>query len=157
MNDLSAFSYKAKKKGCQEISVLYAYDIEAMEPICAEVFPRNSTDAASYLARREKKDDFDPEKYSKKQEIFGVIVFESDQNLDPQTAYACYDDRWLLELVFNRYKSDECPDKTDVQGDFSVIGSKPIPKPEPKKKGRPRKNPVEDKPKRPRGRPRKNP
>ena len=48
VNDLSAFSYKAKKKGCQEVSVLYAYDIEAMEPICAEVFPGNSTDAASY-------------------------------------------------------------------------------------------------------------
>lgn len=326
VNDLSAFSYKAKKKGCQEVSVLYAYDIEAMEPICAEVFPGNSTDAASYrsfirdndikrgiivadkgfppssikeelkdrpdlhfltpikrndtrianndmlnfegvltglndhvvykkaaikggrylyayksskkaraeeasyLARREKKDDFDSEKYGKKQELFGVIVFESDQDLDPQTAYACYDDRWLLELVFNRYKSDECLDKTDVQGDFSVIGSefinfistvltcrlikkareagllkemsygdlmddlnsawrmvdapdvpetgdkywvhtlktvfdemealglsKPIPQPEPKKRGRPRKNPVEDKPKRPRGRPRKNP
>ena len=41
VNDLSAFSYKAKKKGCQEVSVLYAYDIEAMEPICAEVFPGN--------------------------------------------------------------------------------------------------------------------
>ncbi len=48
VNDLSAFSYKAKKKGCQEVSVLYAYDIEVMEPICAEVFPGNSTDAASY-------------------------------------------------------------------------------------------------------------
>ena len=48
MNDLSAFSYKAKKKGCQEVSVIYAYDIENMEPICAEVFPGNSTDAASY-------------------------------------------------------------------------------------------------------------
>jgi len=219
VNDLSAFSYKAKKKGCQEVSVLYAYDIEVMEPICAEVFPGNSTDAASYrsfirdndlkrgiivadkgfppssikeelnerpdlhfltpikrndtriannnmldfegvlsglndhvvykkaaikggrylyayksskkaraeeasyLARRERKKDFASEKYSKKQELFGVIVFESDQDLDPQTAYACYDDRWLLELVFNRYKSDECLDKTNVQGDFSVIGS----------------------------------
>jgi hypothetical protein len=141
----------------------------------------------------------------------------------------CYDDRWLLELVFNRYKSDECLDRTNVQGDFSVIGSefisfistvitcrlikkareagllnemsygdlmddlssawrkvdapeelpetgdkhwvhtlktvfdelevlglsKPIPKPEPKKRGRPRKNPVEEKPKRGPGRPRK--
>lgn len=325
-NDLSAFSYKAKKKGCQEVSVLYAYDIEAMEPICAEVFPGNSTDAASYrsfirdndlkrgiivadkgfppgsikeelnerpdlhfltpikrndariannnmldfegvlsglndhvvykkaaikggrylyayrsskkaraeetsyLAGREKKKDFAPEKYSRKQELFGVIVFESDQDLDPQTAYACYDDRWLLELVFNRYKSDECLDKTNVQGDFSVIGSefinfistvltcrlikkareaglldgmsygdlmddlnsawrmvdapdapetgdkywvhtlktvfeelealglsKPVPQPEPKKRGRPRKHPIDEKPKRPRGRPRKNP
>ena len=55
--------------------------------------------------------------------MFGVIVFESDQDLDPKTAYACYDDRWLLELVFNRYKSDECLDRTNVQGDFSVLGS----------------------------------
>ena len=52
-----------------------------------------------------------------------MIVFESDQDLDPKTAYQCYDDRWLLELVFNRYKSDDCLDRTNVQGDFSVIGS----------------------------------
>ena len=67
--------------------------------------------------------DFDPAKYANKKETFGVIVFESDQDLEPKTAYICYDDRWLLELVFNRYKSDECLDKTNVQGDFSVIGS----------------------------------
>ena len=157
-----------------------------------------------------------------------MIVFESDQDLDPRTAYLCYDDRWLLELVFNRYKSDECLDKTDVQGDFSLIGSEfinfvstvltcrmlrkareagllekvsygellddlstawrmvdspeapatddgcwvhtlryvfdelealglsmPIPKPAPKKRGRPRKNPGDINQKRPRGRPRK--
>ena len=48
VNDLSNFSYKAKKKGCKEISVIYAYDIETMEPICADLFPGNSTDAASY-------------------------------------------------------------------------------------------------------------
>ncbi len=325
VNDLSAFSYKARKKGCKEVSVLYAYDIEAMEPVCAEVFPGNSIDAssyaafirdndirkgiivsdkgfppsqikkelderpdlhfltpirrndvriannemlsfdgvlsgiddhvlykkrpiqggrylyayrsarkaaaeeASYLARREKQKDFQPDAYEKKRSVFGVIVFESDQDLDPRAAYLCYDDRWLLELVFNRYKSDECLDKTDVQGDFSLIGSefinfvstvltcrmlrkardaglleklsygellddlstawrmidspeepatddgcwvhtlryvfdelealglsKPIPIPVPKKRGRPRSNPVQSKPKRPRGRPRKN-
>ncbi len=165
--------------------------------------------------------------------LFGVVVFESDQDLEPVTAYHCYDERWLLELVFNRYKSDECLDKTDVQGDFSVIGTEFInfiatvltcrllrkagdtglmnhmsysdlmndlgtawrmadapstipagddryrvhapntvfeelealglptapPKPEPKKRGRPRKMryPEPEKPKRPRGRPRKNP
>ena len=219
VNDLSAFSYKARVRGCKEVSVLYAYDIEAMEPICAEVFPGNSTDAASYrafirdndirkgiivadkgfppstinqellerpdlhfltpikrndsritnnhmldfegvltgvddhvlykkqaikggrylyafkstksakveesgyLARREKLQDFSNDAYSKKKDVFGVIVFESDIDLDPQTVYVCYDDRWLLELVFNRYKSDECLDKTNVQSDFSVIGS----------------------------------
>ena len=38
INDLSAFSYKARIKGRQEVSVLYAYNIKLMEPICAEVF-----------------------------------------------------------------------------------------------------------------------
>jgi hypothetical protein len=59
----------------------------------------------------------------RKKETFGVIVFESDQNLPGKTVYLCYEDRWKLELVFSRYKNDECLDKTNVQGDFSLIGS----------------------------------
>ena len=50
-------------------------------------------------------------------------MLESDQDLEPIVAYTCYEDRWLLELVFKRYKSDECLDHTGEQGDFSVIGS----------------------------------
>jgi len=219
VNDLSAFSYKAKQRGHRDISILYAYDIESMEPICAEVFPGNSIDASSYsafirdndikkgiivadkgfppsaikaelkdrpelhfltpikrndvrigcnnmlnfegvligvgahvlykkanikdgrflyafkdtrlataeetayLANAEKQNNFDKEKYVKYKDLFGVIVFESDQDMPPETAYLCYDDRWLLELVFKRYKNDECLDRTNVQGDFSVIGS----------------------------------
>ncbi len=218
-NDLSAFSYKARTRGYSEISVLYAYDIERMEPICAEVFPGNSIDArsypafirdndiqrgiivadkgfppgkikeeldkrpelhfltpikrndiriadnsmlsfdgvltginehvvfkkaqikggrflysfkdvkkaskeeAAYLANAKRKNTFSPESYSKKKELFGVLALESDQDLKPETAYKCYEDRWLLELVFKRYKSDGCLDHTNAQGDFSVIGS----------------------------------
>ena len=219
VNDLSAFSYKARIKGCRDVSVIYAYDIEAMEPICAEVFPGNSIDAVSYrsfildndirsgiiiadkgfppvriiqelgdrpdlhfltpikrndsrignndmlsfdgvlegigdhvlykkcyikggrylysyksarkaaieegdyLARREKNKDFSGSKYENKRSIFGVIVFESDLDMDPKTAYLCYDERWMLELVFRQYKNDQCLDKTNVQGDFSLMGS----------------------------------
>lgn len=39
------------------------------------------------------------------------------------TAHLSYGNRWLLELVFNKYKSDECLDQTNAQGDFSVIGA----------------------------------
>jgi hypothetical protein len=42
VNDLSAYSRKARVRGCREVSVLYAYDIERMEPLCAEVFPGKS-------------------------------------------------------------------------------------------------------------------
>lgn len=219
VNDLSAYSYKARVRGCSEVSVLYAYDIERMEPICAEVFPGNSIDATSYpafirdndiqkgiivadkgfppskikaelaerpdlhfltpikrndarisdndmlsfdgvlngieahvvyrkkqikggrflyafkdskkaaseesayIANAKRKNAFSPEQYAKKKNLFGLIVLESDQDLEPKTAYICYEDRWLLELVFKRYKSDECLDHTGAQGDFSVIGS----------------------------------
>jgi transposase len=82
-----------------------------------------AAEEAGYLAGAEKQKNFDQCKYAKKKDLFGVIVFESDQDLPPETAYLCYDDRWLLELVFKRYKSDECLDRTNVQGDFSVIGS----------------------------------
>lgn len=219
VNDLSAFSYKARIRGCSEVSVLYAYDIERMEPVCAEVFPGNSIDASSYpafirdndirrgiivadkgfppskikaelaerpdlhfltpirrndarildndmlsfggvleginahvvytkkqikggrylyafkdaknasneeaayLANAKRKNTFSPGQYARKKDLFGVIVLESDQDLEPRTVYTCYEDRWLLELVFKRYKSDECLDHTGTQGDFSVIGS----------------------------------
>ena len=48
INDLSAFSYTARVKGCEDISILYAYDLEKMEHICAQVFPGNSIDSVSY-------------------------------------------------------------------------------------------------------------
>ena len=48
VNDLSAFSYKGRVKGARDISVLYAYDLETMEPLCSEVFPGNMIDASSF-------------------------------------------------------------------------------------------------------------
>ena len=183
---------------------------------------------ADYLARREKDKDFISSKYENKRSVFGVIVFESDLDMDPKTAYLCYDERWMLELVFRQYKNDQCLDRTNVQGDFSLMGSEfinfiatvvtcrligkareagllgkmtykdlmddlssawrmvdspepprsddgywvhtitcvfeelealglsiSVPRPEAKKRGRPKKETTEQKPKRPRGRPRK--
>ena len=78
---------------------------------------------ADYLKRREQNHDFISEKYEKKRLVFGVIVFESDLDMDPKTAYLCYDERWILELVFKQYKNDQCLDQTNVQGDFSLMGS----------------------------------
>lgn len=48
VNDFSAFSRKARIKGCQDISILYAFDLEKEEPICSEVFPGNCIDACAY-------------------------------------------------------------------------------------------------------------
>ena len=219
VNDLSAFSYKARLKGCEDVSVLYAFDLEKMEPVCAQVFPGNSIDAVSYrsfirdnkirhgiiisdkgfppneirdilasqpwlhyltpvkrndsridklsmtqyegvltgidktvqykkanaapgiwlysfrdlaqaaaeeksfLEKARKNGTYDDASFRKKKPAFGLIVFESDKDLDPKAAYLSYSERWKLELVFKAYKSDECLDCTHVQGDFSVYGA----------------------------------
>lgn len=219
VNDLSGFFYKSRLKGCRDISVLYAFNVEEMEPLCAQVFPGNCIDAAAYrefitenkiekgiiiadkgfppsqiakelkahpqlhfltpvkrnninikklglldfdgtfqgvhsqilyskrksgsgryyyafqdtgleqaeqkdyLTRRVRHKDFDNENFRQKKEKFGLIVFESDQDLEAELAYRCYQQRWLLELMFKKYKSVEGLNDTRVQSDHSVYGS----------------------------------
>ncbi len=48
VNSLSDYSRKARTKGTRDISVLYAYDLEAGEPICSKCFPGNMLDATAY-------------------------------------------------------------------------------------------------------------
>ena len=50
VNSLSDFSRKARTKGTRDISVLFAFDLEAMEPVCSKCFPGNMLDATSYEA-----------------------------------------------------------------------------------------------------------
>lgn len=66
------------------------------------------------------------------------------RKVDAQDTPASNDDGWVHTNV-------------GVFEELEALGlSIPAPRPEPKKRGRPRKEPVEDKPKRPRGRPPKN-
>ncbi len=74
------------------------------------------------FVKHAKNDEFNPEKYAKKKDSFGVITLESDLNMTCREAYLCYAERWKLELVFRAYKNDEYIDKTSVQGDYAVIG-----------------------------------
>lgn len=48
VDSLSNFSRKARVKGSRDISVMYAFDLEAMEPVCSQCFPGNMLDITSY-------------------------------------------------------------------------------------------------------------
>jgi hypothetical protein len=48
VNSLSDYSRKARVKGTRDISVLYAYDLDAGEPVCSKCFPGNMLDATAY-------------------------------------------------------------------------------------------------------------
>jgi hypothetical protein len=76
---------------------------------------------SNYLAKANASKTFDTSKYEQKHSVFGLLVLESEQDLDPKIAYRYCDDHWPLEHAFNHYKSDECIDQTNVQGDFSIL------------------------------------
>ena len=48
VNSFSSFSRKARTKGTRDISILYAFDLEGMEPVCSKCFPGNMPDATAY-------------------------------------------------------------------------------------------------------------
>lgn len=48
INSLSDFSRKTSKRGRRDISVLYAFDLEAQEPACSKCFPGNMLDLTAY-------------------------------------------------------------------------------------------------------------
>ena len=219
VNSLSEFSRKARTKGTRDISVLYAFDLEEMEPVCSKCFPGNMLDATSYsdfirenhitkgiivadkgfpesaaheqfeansdlhylnpvkrnsklierhnmldftgilsgyegityrkekctgtnkwlysfrdsrkaakeeadwLRRAKKAGTYKLEELREKQQTFGTIVLECDQDLPPETVYKAYDSRWEIEIVMRYYKSSCEFDETRVQDDYSVIGS----------------------------------
>ena len=50
VNSLSDFSRKARTKGSRDISVMFAFDLEKMEPVCSKCFPGNMLDITSYEA-----------------------------------------------------------------------------------------------------------
>ncbi len=82
-----------------------------------------SAEEMTYNRQKARTGNFDFEDYERKDKRFGTIVFESDQDLEPDIIYAIYEERWVLELVFDRYKNDIELDDTRVQSDYSVIGS----------------------------------
>ena len=48
VNDLSSYSYKSREKHVSDISILYAFDIDTMEPICSAVYPGCKPDCSAY-------------------------------------------------------------------------------------------------------------
>lgn len=48
VDSLSDLSRKARVKGVRDISVMYAFDLEAVEPVCSQCFPGNMLDITAY-------------------------------------------------------------------------------------------------------------
>ena len=102
-----------KKKRVSDDCFLYAF--------------RNPKDAydqeIGYLARSRKKGTYSEEKYLDMHREFGLIVFESNRDLDPCEVYRAYSQRWEIEIMFNLYKNIIELNTTRVQGDYRVYAT----------------------------------
>ena len=80
VNSLSDFSRKARTKGTRDISVIYAFDLEELEPVCSKGFPGNMLDLTSYEA------------FIRENDIRnGLIV--ADKGFPSDAAAACFRER----------------------------------------------------------------
>lgn len=88
---------------------------------------RNSADVSAerkgYLSKMQTESKYDKEKFDRKSERFGVICFESDQDMDPKHVYSMYDKRWEIETFFGFYKNIVGLNNVRVEGDLSIIGT----------------------------------
>ncbi len=76
-----------------------------------------------YLSRAFEKGSFDEDKYEKKSTKFGLIVFESNADLNLKDIYDAYQERWEIETVFNNYKNIINRQEVNVQGNYRLFAT----------------------------------
>ena len=105
---------------CRKVKMEHGSFLYSYQDLTRESLEKNSYVERAALSANQ---DIDVKKYERKREVFGVIVFESDQDLDLLTIYKCFAERWGIECLFDMYKHDEDLTKTEVQNEFYVRGS----------------------------------
>lgn len=112
-----AFLFGAKTILCKKLQLptgKYAYSFQ-------DIY-RAFCEKNSFVNRAVANNDFDAKKLEKKEDEFGAITFESDQNLTCAEVYSCYQNRWELEAMFDLYKHGADLTCTRVQSEWSIRG-----------------------------------
>ncbi|MCQ2914886.1 MAG: transposase [Alphaproteobacteria bacterium] len=79
--------------------------------------------SSSYMAKEVQNDTFSEETYKKKLSQFGLIVFESNKDLDPKSIYSAYQERWEIEMTFKLYKNILERNEVNVHGDYRLYST----------------------------------
>lgn len=77
----------------------------------------------AYLEKAKKDGTFDYEKYQKKQNEFGIIIFESNYDTKPLDIYLAYQERWNIEIMFKFYKNILDIESSNVKDDYRLYAT----------------------------------
>ena len=76
-----------------------------------------------YICKGIDRGSFSEKMYEKKSDKFGLIVFESNADLNLEDVYSAYMERWDIEIMFNNYKNIVERQEVNVQGDYRMYST----------------------------------
>lgn len=105
MNFHDVFVYEKNKKTTPVEYKVVVVDDKTKIVVCRDL-TQNATDKASYL----KNIDINPnkytmEKYEEMKDLFGVIVLQTNLDVEAKEVYRLYKKRWTIETFFNYFKN----------------------------------------------------
>ena len=111
------FKYDDDNIRCKKVSkdgkYYYAFKSENMKTMQEK----------GYMSRAFDKNVFDEEQFEKKSGKFGLIVFESNADLDLYDIYVAYQERWMIETMFNNYKNIINRQEVNVHGSYRLFAT----------------------------------
>jgi len=82
-----------------------------------------SAQLQGYQLKTMEKGRYDENKYEKKESGFGLIVFESNADLELKEVYKAYQERWEVEILFNNYKNIIDRQEVNVHGNYRMYAT----------------------------------
>ena len=84
---------------------------------------KENKEVRDFLKRAKKKGAFDQEKFARRKELAGTVVFKSNVDFALPDVYKLYRQRWEIELAFRSYKDLLKAATTREHDDWSLVGS----------------------------------
>ena len=112
------FKYEQDNIRCKKIKVndnKYYYAFKSSEA--------KSMQDKGYIARNLKKGAFNETAYNKKENLFGLIVFESNYDGKLKDIYDAYQRRWEIEILFSKYKNLISRTEENVHGTYRLMST----------------------------------
>ncbi|QVJ95919.1 transposase [Mycoplasma mycoides subsp. capri] len=77
----------------------------------------------AYMNRVNQKGVYDEDKFLEKEDLFGLILFESSDDLNLKDVYIAYKKRWQIESLFKQFKNILELNEGNVQGNYRIKAS----------------------------------
>ena len=101
------------KKVCDNDKYYYSFKSSSME----------AAQKQGKIFREINKGRFDPIKFEQNESKCGLIVFETNIDMDVEQLYLAYQERWEIETLFNNYKNIINCQEVNVQGNYRLIAT----------------------------------